>query len=142
MDTNVKTKTLKQRIERRIQRSKREVFLRSDFENMGRGYDQVGRVLRQLSNEGKIIKIGHGLYAKATIGPISKRPVPRKGIKFVATEALRRLNVVTVPSSYEQAYNQQQTTQVPTGRVIGVVKSRISRKIGYGGKTVTFERVN
>jgi hypothetical protein len=142
MDTNVKTRTLKQRIESRIQHSNREVFLRSDFKNMGRGYDQVGRVLRQLSNEGKIIKIGYGLYAKATIGPISKRPVPRKGIKFVATEALRRLNVVTVPSSYEQAYNNQQTTQVPTGRVIGVVKSRISRKIGYDGKTVTFERVN
>jgi hypothetical protein len=51
------------------------------------------------------------------------------------------LKVSTFPSSFEQDYNKQQTTQVPTGRVIGV-KGRITRKIGYDGKYVTFERVH
>jgi len=36
------------------------------------------------------------------------------------------------------AYNEGRTTQVPTGRVVGV-KGRVKRKIGYAGKYITFE---
>jgi len=46
-----------------------------------------------------------------------------------ATEALKKLKIEVVSSSLYQAYNQGQTTQVPTGRVIGV-KGRVARKIG------------
>jgi hypothetical protein len=38
-------------------------------------------------------------------------------------------------------YNAGRSTQVPTGRVIAV-KSRISRKIGYDGNYVAFERAS
>jgi hypothetical protein len=133
-------KTLEERIAQRIARSKGEVFLRKDFADLA-DYDQVGRCLRHLASKGQLVKIGYGLYAKATTAPISRRPVPRRGIRDLAAEALGRLKVSTFPSSFEQDYNQQQTTQVPTGRVIGV-KGRITRKIGYDGKYVTFERVH
>ena len=132
-------KTLKQRILTRIARSKKEVFLRKDFEDLG-GYDQIGRILRILIKQNKLIKIGQGLYAKAQPSPLSGKPIPRRGIKELANEALQRLNVEIVPSSYERAYNDGKTNQVPTGRVIAV-KGKIKRQIGYNGKYVTFEYV-
>ncbi len=132
-------KNLEKRIEERIARKKSNVLLREDFEDLG-GYDQVGRGLRQLVRKGKIVKIGYGLYAKATVSPLSGKPVPRKNIQDLAKEALSRLGVEVQPSSYERDYNQRKTTQVPTGRVIGV-RGRVSRKIGYAGKKVILERV-
>jgi hypothetical protein len=49
--------------------------------------------------------------------------------------------VEVVPSSYDRAYNEGKTSQIPTGRVIGV-KGRVVRKIGYDGKYVTFEHIS
>ncbi len=97
------------------------------------------RVLSKLIDQGKIIKIGYSLYAKATISPLSSQVIPRKGgLPELATEALQRLKVEVVPSSYDKAYNAGLTTQVPTSRVIAV-KERIARKIGYGGTYTSFE---
>lgn len=132
-----KRKTVQDRIACRIARSKREVFVRKDFEDIA-DYNQVGRSLHILEAKGKILKIGYGLYAKAAISPLSNRIIPRKGLRDLAIEALKKLNVEVVPSSYDQAYNEGRTTQVPTGRIVGV-KGRVTRKIGYAGKYVTFE---
>lgn len=133
-----KIKSLEQRIATRIARKKGDVFLRDDFKDLG-GYDQVGRVLRRLVARGDLRKIGYGLYARAMISPLSGKAMPVKPLSELAAEALGRLNVETAPSSFERAYNAGTTTQVPTGRMIAV-NSRISRKIGYDGKYVTFER--
>lgn len=135
-----KPKTIEDRIARRIARSKGEVFVRKDFSDIA-DYDQVGRSLRQLVAKGKIVKIGYGLYAKAGVSPLSNRIVPRRGLRDLATEALKKLKVEVVPSSYDWAYNEGRTTQIPTGRVIGV-KGRVARKIGYDGKYITFEQAS
>lgn len=134
-----RARTLEQKIALRISRSKREVFLRKDFEDLG-GYDQVGRCLKKLTEKKKLIRIGYGLYAKATIGLLYDEVIPRRGIGTIAREALSRLGIETAPSSRHKLYNSGKTTQVPTGRVIGV-KGRVSRRIGYNGKNITFERV-
>jgi len=134
------SKTLEDRIDRRISRSECEVFMRKDFSDLA-DYDQVGRGLRQLVTKGKIVKIGYGLYAKAGVSPLSNRTVPRRGLRELATEALKKLKVEVAPSSYDRAYNSNQTTQIPTGRVIGV-KGRVTRQIGYDGKYVTFEHIS
>ena len=135
------SKILEKRILQEINASCSEVFIRKDFEGFG-GYDQVGRVIRRLILKGNLIRIGYGLYAKAMIAPISKRSIPRIGIRILAAKALERLyNISTFPSSYDQRYNRQETTQVPTGRVIGV-KESVTRKIGYDGKYITFELVH
>ena len=134
-----KPKAIEDRIAYRITRSRNEVFMRKDFDDIA-DYDQVGRVLRQLVAKGKIVKIGHGLYAKAGVSPLSNRTVPRRGLRDLATEALKKLKVEVAPSSYDRAYNEGKTTQIPTGRVIGV-KGRVVRKIGYDGKYVTFEQI-
>jgi len=131
--------TLERRIVARISRKKSAVILREDFKDLG-GYDQVGRVLRMLASKGKILRIGYGLYARASISKISGQLVPEKPLPSLAREALQRLGVETAPSSLEKEYNAGKTTQVPTGRMIAV-KGRISRKIGYNGAYVNFERI-
>ena len=131
---------LEKRIARRIARKKANVFLRRDFEDLG-GYDQVGRALKCLTAKGRLVKIGYGLYARTAISPISGRTVVAKPLPSLALEALERLDVQAIPSTFAQANSAGASTQVPTGRVIAV-RSRISRKIGYDGKYVSFERLS
>ena len=141
-----KNKPLEDKVSERISRKKGDVFLRSDFEDLG-GYDQVGRALRRLVAKGKLVKIGYGLYARATVGPLSGKVVPSNGLPSLAMEALQRLksekllDVEVVAPTSAQAYNTGRTTQVPTGRVIGV-KGRVSRKIAFGGNQIVYERAS
>ena len=111
--------TLESRVSYRIKRSKDSVFLRKDFEDIG-GYDQIGRILRQLVGKGVLIYLGYGTYARARQSTISGNLVPEKPLPELAKEAMRKLGVKTTPSTAEKAYNAGRTTQVPTGRVIGV----------------------
>ena len=60
----MKPETLEDRLLKRIDRKRGDVFLRSDFDDLG-GYDQVGRVLRKIVREGQLIRVGQGLYARA-----------------------------------------------------------------------------
>ena len=138
--TSPRPQPLEKRIARRIARKKTNVFLRRDFEDLG-GYDQVGRALKCLTAKGRLVKIGYGLYARTAISSISGRTVVAKPLPSLALEALERLDVQAMPSTFAQANSAGTSTQVPTGRVIAV-RSRISRKIGYDGKYVSFERLS
>ena len=131
--------TLERRIFRRVARKTGNVLLRDDFKDLG-GYDQVGRVLKHLVEQGKLIRIGYGLYAKAKLSTLTGETVPVATLPKLGKEALSRLNVQTMPTKAEQAYQEGHSTQVPTGRMIGV-KSRISRKIGYKGAYIAYEHV-
>lgn len=134
-------KTLKENIVESVGRRKAEVFVRSDFDAFG-SYDQVGRALRQLVQEGALVRIGYGLYAKATRSPLTgDRPVPRVGIRRLGEESLRKLKIEVEASRAERAYTADRTTQVPSGRVIAV-KKRVRRKIGYNGAYIGFERTH
>ncbi len=131
--------TIEDAIARKIGDNARGVFQCEDFKDIASD-SQIERSLNQLEKKGKIIRMGKDLYAKAVISPLSKRIVPRKALRELATEFLEYLNIEVVPSSYDRAYNEGRTTQVPTGRVIGV-KTPISLEFGYDGKFVTFEYV-
>jgi hypothetical protein len=133
----MRSETLEDRLLKRIDRKRGDVFLRADFEDLG-GYDQVGRALRKIVREGRLMKVGQGLYARARPSMTNGEPVPVGGLSALK-EALRRVGVETLPSRLEQAYNAGKTTQVPTGRVVGVTR-RVRRKIGYGGFSLSFER--
>src|ERR1700730_4555500 len=133
----VKPETLGSRILKRMERKRGDVFLRADFGDLG-GYDQVGRALRKIMREGQLVRVGQGLYARARASITSGEPVPARGLTSL-TEALGRVGIETVPSRLERAYNAGETTQVPTGRVVGV-KRRVRRKVGYGGINLSFER--
>jgi len=134
-----KNRSLEASVALRISRKKSTIFLREDFADLG-GYDQVGRALRNLAVKGKIIKIGYGIYARTTTSLLSGQPIPEKPLPNLAKETLQRLRVEIAPSSWEKDYNAGITTQVPTGRMIAV-KGRITRKIGYNGVYVSYERI-
>jgi hypothetical protein len=134
----VRPETLEERLLKRIGRKRGDVFLRADFEDLG-DYDQVGRALRTLVRKGRLVRVGQGLYSRAVPAPSDGRPIPNKGFRAMAAEALGRLGIETAPTRLEQAYNAGRTTQVPSGRVVAVNK-RVRRKIGYDGIYVGFER--
>lgn len=69
--------TTKDRIQSQLNRSKRYVFTRDDFRDIA-GYDQVGRALRTLVNEGKLMKVGYGVYTKARRNIITGKSCPQR----------------------------------------------------------------
>lgn len=133
----MKPETLETKLLKRIARKSGDVFLRADFNDLG-GYDQVGRALCNLVRKRQLLKVGQGVYTRTVTSPFSGDVLPAKGLRTLA-EALTRLGIPTAPTRLEQEYQAGQTTQVPTGRVVGVRK-RVRRKIGYGGTFLSFER--
>ena len=129
--------TLETQLLKRIDRKRGDVFLRSDFADLG-GYDQIGRALLQLVRQGRLMKLGYGLYSRAVKSPLDDSLIPPKGLSTLR-EGLKRVGIETLPSRSMQDYNAKRTTQVPTGRVVGV-RRRVRRKIGYSGFTLSFER--
>lgn len=132
-------KTLESKIRYRIKRNKDSVFILKDFLDLS-DRDQIMRVLRKLIAEGLLIKLGYGLYAKAKISSLTGKTIPEKPLPELARQSLSKLGVKIAASSLEKLYDSNETTQVPTGRVIAV-KGRVSRKIGYDGKYITLEKV-
>ena len=130
--------TLQSRITYRIKRSAAAAFVRQDFKDIG-GYDQVGRILRELVKQEILISLGYGIYARAKKSSVTGNLIPEKSLPELSEEALKKLGVKIVPASAERAYNSGPSTQVPTGRVIGV-QGRVSRKISYNGKSIAFEQ--
>src|SRR5262249_3383714 len=90
--SNPEYETLNYKISARIARKKDIVFLREDFADLG-GYDQVGRILRNLVRDGKIVEIGYGLYAKAKRSSITGEVIPVAPLPTLAKAALERLGV-------------------------------------------------
>ncbi len=120
--------SLKTQIDIKIKRSSRTVFLRADFEKLG-GYDQIGRALRALIKDGKLIKIGYGIYAKARPNRLTGKPMlaAEGGFNQVAEEALQRLGVKWAKSEAFTAY-QNGSSQIPANAEV-VVLDRFCRKI-------------
>lgn len=132
------TKTLKTRMLEKIRKSRRTVFLRDDFKALG-GYDQVGRVLRQLVAQGRLVRIGQGLYAKARKNKLTGKVMLAApgGFDQVSKEALTRLGVAWDISSAEKAY-QDGGTQVPARACIKT-DGTFQRRIAFGNYELNVE---
>ncbi|NTU98747.1 hypothetical protein HGA64_01935 [Candidatus Falkowbacteria bacterium] len=131
--------TLLDQVRSRIDRKRNAVVLRKDFLDLGQ-YDQVGRCLLRLVKEGRLIKIGQGIYVRAVVSPLDAQPALPKSLNSLVVEAMKKLGLPTSPTATERDYNEGKSTQVPTGRAIGVRK-RVRRRIGYNGYTMRFEHV-
>jgi hypothetical protein len=125
----MRLETVETKVLKRIDRKRDDVFLRADFEDLG-GYDQIGRALRKIVREGRLVRVGQGLYARASRSITRGEPIPVRGLATLR-EALGRVGVETVPTRLERSHNAGKTTQVSTGRVVGV-RRRVRRKLGYG----------
>ena len=133
--------TLRERIEQRIARKKGEdVFLTREFTKFG-GEDQVLRVLRSLVDDGRLVRLGYGVYGRAVVSRLSGKPMlySREGFAGVARQALDKLGVEWEPTEAERAYNEGRSTQVPVNPVVRV-KGRFSRHLRYGKSELVLER--
>jgi hypothetical protein len=66
--------TLRQRVEARIARRCDDAFLTREFLDLG-GERQVLRALRELTQAGKLIRLGYGAYGRAEISAITNKPI-------------------------------------------------------------------
>lgn len=135
----VKATSLETKIQRRINRSKDSTFVLSDFSDLS-DRDQVLRALRKLISKKVILRVGKGVYTRARISKLTNKPVPEQNLRTIAVSALKKSGVTILPTQYEREYNEGISTQVPTGLVIGVDR-RVSKKIGFNGRYVKYEKV-
>src|SRR5579863_5999670 len=134
-------KTLRERIEERIARKKRDdVFLPREFRDLG-GEDQVLRVLRTLVREKRLLRLGYGVYGRAVVSRLSGEPLlySPNGFLGAARQALTKLGVAWEPTEAEQAYNEGRSTQVPVNPVVRV-RGRFSRRLRDGNQELVLER--
>tara|TARA_Y100000296_G_scaffold30460_1_gene35428 strand:- start:323 stop:844 length:522 start_codon:yes stop_codon:yes gene_type:complete len=133
--------TIQDRIKTRVKRSKRSVFLRSDFKDIA-DYDQVGRGLRSLAREGLLMKIGYGLYARARVNRITGKLMPDNaaGADGVLIEAMERLDVDYKFDDLSNMNFSGQSTQIPASVKIVPTDPRFTRKITVGKQRVNEAR--
>lgn len=134
-------KTLRERIEGRIVRKRRDdVFLPREFRDLG-GEDQVLRVLRALVREKRLVKLGYGVYGRAIVSRLNGEPLlySPNGFLGAARQALTKLGVSWEPTEAERAYNEGRSTQIPVNPVVRV-KGRFSRRLTDGKRELVLER--
>src|ERR1700681_809336 len=132
--------TLRDKIVQRIARRKGEdVFLTREFKHLG-GEDQVLRALRSLVNEGRLVRLGYGVYGRAVVSRLSGKPMlySPEGFVGVARQALDKLGVQWEPTEAQRAYNEGRSTQVPVNPVVRI-KGRFSRHLRYGNAELVLE---
>jgi Family of unknown function (DUF6088) len=136
----MRRKTLRERIESRIARKRDDVFLPREFADLG-GEDQVLRALRGLVRDGRLMRLGYGVYGRAILSRLSGEPMLDSPTGFigVARQALDKLGVRWEPTEAERAYNEGRSTQVPVNPVVRV-KGRFSRQLRYGKTELVLER--
>lgn len=134
----VKQHSIKDKMVRSITLRKGEVVLRADFESMG-SQSQVSRALRELIKDGKIVRLGYGVYAKARPSSLSGKPVPRVPLEELAEEALQKLGVKPRLGAAQAAYAEGRTTQIPYKTTFNTGQRRMSRRLTVGKRTVNYE---
>lgn len=133
--------TLRDKIEERIARRPGEaVFLTREFSRLG-GEDQVLRALRGLVRDGRLVRLGYGVYGRAIKSRLSGEPLLHSPDGFIgaARETLDKLGVAWEPTEAERAYNEGRSTQVPVNPVLRV-KGRFRRQLRYGKSELVLER--
>ena len=130
--------TIKDRMIRSVSMRRSEIILRSDFERMG-SQSQISRVLGDFVREGRLVRIGHGVFAKARMSSLSGKPVPHQPLEVLAAETLRRLNIEARGGQAEVEYATGRSTQVPVQTTFNTGQRRISRKLIIGKRSIRYE---
>ncbi|MCG5078504.1 DUF6088 family protein [Paraburkholderia tagetis] len=130
--------SLEDRILRSIRRRKGVVILRSELAPLG-STAQAGRVLAKLVQDGKLVRVSKGVYAKTRRNRFTGQLAPAAPFETIAAETFRKLRIDVMPGRLAREYNAGTTTQVPMSGVVCTGKRRISRKIRVGNRTVEYE---
>lgn len=133
-------RTLREKVEGRIAERRDDAFLPREFRDLG-GEDQVLRVLRGLVRDGRLVRLGYGVYGRAEVSRLSGQPMlaAEGGFLGVARQALDKLGVPWEPTEFQRAYNEGRSTQVPVNPALRV-KSRFVRRLRYQDTELRLER--
>ncbi len=131
--------TTKDRILASLRHSKSKVFLRDEFSRFGT-YRQVCRVVKELSEEGKLIRLGYGTYAKARPSSISGKPVVDESLLNIGLEVMKKMAIKADMGKDMRALIQGDSTQVPMLTIVNVGNSRICRKLSIGSRSLVYEK--
>jgi hypothetical protein len=133
-------RTLRGKVEARIAERRDDAFLPREFRDLG-GEDQVLRVLREMVRDGRLVRLGYGVYGRAEISRLSGQPMlaARDGFIGAARQALDKLGVNWEPTEFQRAYNEGRSTQVPVNPAVRV-KGRFVRRLRYQDAELRLER--
>jgi len=133
-------RTLREGVEARIAERRDDVFLPREFRDL-RGEDQVLRALRGLTRDGRLVRLGYGVYGRAETSRLSGQPMlaARGGFIAAASQALDELGVPWEPTEFQRAYNEGRSTQVPVNPAVRV-KGRFARHLRYQDTELRLER--
>lgn len=134
MSVNIKTK-----MAIAIANSNSDVFLRAYFERFG-SPSRVTRSIQELIKEGKLTRLGYGVYAKTAPSVISGNPIPRKPLESLAEQTFKALGVKAELGKARAEYAKGETTQIPMALVVSIKDSRIQRKLRLGNREVIYEK--
>lgn len=131
--------TSKDRILASLRASNSKVFLREEFNRFG-NYRQVCRVVKELLDEGRILRLGYGTYVKARPSTISGKPVPDDSLVNIGMEAMKKLGIQVNAGKDMQALISGESTQVPMLPIVNIGKARICRKLSLGTRSLVYEK--
>ncbi|MGB3430701.1 DUF6088 family protein [Achromobacter sp.] len=130
---------LEDRMSRSIKQRASVVVLRSDFAEMASD-SQIGRVLARFVDEGRLVRVSKGAFAKARINKYTGKPTPAGTLEMIAAELFRKLRISVEPSALVTEYNSGQSTQIPMDATVNTGRRRITRKVTVGNSTLTYEK--
>lgn len=133
-------RTLRQKVEERLAQRKEDAFLTREFLDLG-GERQIFRTLRELVNDGRLVRLGYGVYGRARISRLSGQPVLDSpyGLDSAARQILNKLGVKWEPTEAERAYNEGRSTQVPVNPAVRI-KGRFARRLRDGNVELRLDR--
>lgn len=132
--------SIQAKIEERLAQSSEDVFLTREFSDLG-DKRQVLRGLSIVVRDGKLIRIGYGVYARARMSSLTGQPMlaAREGFVSVSRQALTKLGVAWDITELERAYIEGRSNQIPMNAVVQI-KGRFSRQLSYRGKPLVVAR--
>jgi len=132
--------SLQTKIEQRIAESRDYVFLTREFTDLS-GRRQVLRALRKIVSEGRLVRLGCGVYGLAFTSGLSDRPIlfHPNGFIGAARTALTKLGVAWEPTEREVAYQEGRTTEAPPESAVRI-RRRFSRRLSFGQTELVVER--
>ncbi|KRP47142.1 hypothetical protein [Pseudomonas poae] len=121
---------LEDRMQAAINGIQGNVILRTDVAKLG-GHSQVSVGLDQLMRKGLIVRMGIGIYAKASRNPLTGVITPTADLETLAVEVFRRLGISASAGTERSTVSKDAKIWVKGSR-------RIRRKLSLGGRSVVY----
>ena len=123
------TDSITYKVLKRIEALPSNVVLRSDIANIANPR-QISRAINRLIKDGRLTKLGYGVYAKLARSQVGQTSYLKKGVLSTLREALTRLNIKWELSDEERDYQAGRSTQVPVNPSTKL-KNRFRRQLRY-----------